>query len=445
LEGDAGKGLTWLQTQAPPLIIAPKEKNGQAITRYVPNNDGDKWPDRQDRLGTKPAIPTLLLLPPNQNPGVHYLWHIRGKTDVPLDHVRTAARSLTALGWGIDMAFADARLINEDESERLSGIRWYPTQSEGDEAGITLRVPTADARMQECTLSDLKHCHETTMQRIGSAEPLHTVDEPRVFERVLYTATSQPRPHPAAFRLRHPLEDRSAGLATTRANSVAAMLRNLTARVAIDQRQPNEWINRYVHGHREKDDPALPRFSYLPLPSIERRGERALFVGSIRRAIVAELTDSSESYLPWIRQMLPGQFLLDEKDGDRKAMLTPLTGGDWVLRQYADSAKTWATVTPVVLPGSDEGKFAKAEKLFLKALRHAGFSPDALAELEFRNVSFWPGGDLALRFHRPDYLRKDYWSTYHVRLRWKQPMKGPLAIGAGRHCGLGIFSALPEP
>jgi CRISPR-associated protein Csb2 len=445
LEGDAGKGLTWLQTLAPPVIITPNAKKGQAITRYVPNNDGDKWPDRQDRLGTKPAIPTLFLLPPNQNADIHYLWHIRGQTDVPLDHVLTAARSLTALGLGIDMAFADARLINEEEIQRLSGIRWYPTQSEGEEAGITLRVPTADAQMQEGTLSDLKHCHETTMQRIGSAEPLHTVDEPCVFERVLYTANWLPRPMPAAFRLRHPVEDRSAAFATTRANCVAAMLRNMVARVAREQGKPNEWIDRYVHGHREKDDPALPRFSYLPLPSIEPRGERGPFVGGIRRVVVAELSDSSESYLHWARRLLPGQFLLDEKDRDRKAMLTPLTGGDWVLRQYTDTADAWATVTPVLLPGSDEGKFAKAEKLFIKALRHAGHSSEALAALEFRNVSFWPSGDLALRFHRPDYLRKDCWSTYHVRLRWKQPIRGPLAIGAGRHCGLGIFAALPKP
>jgi CRISPR-associated protein Csb2 len=64
-----------------------------------------------------------------------------------------------------------------------------------------------------------------------------------------------------------------------------------------------------------------------------------------------------------------------------------------------------------------------------------------LAELEFRKVPFWPGGELALRFHRPGYLKRGYWSVYHVRLRWKQAFEGPLAIGAGRHCGLGIFAA----
>jgi CRISPR-associated protein Csb2 len=442
LGGDAGKALTWLQTLDPPIIITPKAKKGLAITRYVPNNDGDKWPDRQDRLGTKPTIPTLFLLPPHENPQVRYLWRICETSDVPFEQIRNAARSLTALGWGIDMAFADARLVNEEEIQCLSGIRWHPTRAEASETGIMLRVPAADAKMQECTLSDLKQCHETAMQRIGLGEPLHTVDKPRVFERVSYTPGPPPCLQPAAFRLRHPVEDRPAVFAMTGANRVAAMARCAAAQLATEQGQPAEWIDRYVHGHRNNVDESLPRFSYLPLPSIERRGEGSTALGSIRRVLVAELVVSAESYLHWARHLLPGQFLIDEKTKDRRAMLAPLTGGDWVLRQYTDNADTWATVTPVVLPGSDEGKFAKGEKLFHKALRHAGYGPEALAEIEFRNVSFWPGGDLALRFQRPDYLKKDHWSVYHVRLRWRNPVTGPIAIGAGRHCGLGVFASI---
>ena len=87
--------------------------------------------------------------------------------------------------------------------------------------------------------------------------------------------------------------------------------------------------------------------------------------------------------------MLPGQFLTDERSGVRQALLVPLSDSDWVLRHYTGVAETWSTVTPVVLPGCDAparkrsggrsgssgrraGKFAKAKKLFLKALRHAG-------------------------------------------------------------------------
>jgi CRISPR-associated protein Csb2 len=231
-----------------------------------------------------------------------------------------------------------------------------------------------------------------------------------------------------------------AWFSAARANCVAAMLRHATAMAA--QRQPQEWVDSYVHGHRSAEEETKPRFSYLALPTIEHRRAGGLVVGGIRRVIIAERSDGSTSYLPWARQMLPGQFLIDELDGDRKALLAPLGPTDWVLRQYTDPSESWATTTPVILPGCDSQKALKAEKLFLKALGHAGYSADALADLEFRRASFWPGGDLALRFHRPDYLRKNYWSVYHVRLRWKHAIKGPIALGAGRHCGLGVFAAM---
>ena len=105
---EIGNAIGWLQKQAPPVIIAPKHKAGQAITRFVPNNDGDKKFDRQERLTAKPTIPTLFLLEPGQKPEVHYAWDISDCADAPVDRIRDAARSLTALGWGIDMAFADA-------------------------------------------------------------------------------------------------------------------------------------------------------------------------------------------------------------------------------------------------------------------------------------------------------------------------------------------------
>ena len=56
-----GKALDWLQRLAPPTIVAPHSHRGQAITRFVPNNDSDnlKKLNRQERLTAKPTIPTL--------------------------------------------------------------------------------------------------------------------------------------------------------------------------------------------------------------------------------------------------------------------------------------------------------------------------------------------------------------------------------------------------
>jgi CRISPR-associated protein Csb2 len=436
LEGEAGKALTWLQTLAPPIIIAPKAKKGQAITRYVPNNDGDKWPDRQDRLGTKPTIPTMFLLPPNQNPELHYLWQICQISDVPFEHVRTAARSLTALGWGIDMAFADAKLVEEEEIQRLSGSRWHPMRADGHGAGIVLRVPTADAHMQECTLSDLKQCHETAMQRIGLGEPLHTVDEPRVFDRVFYERDRDPLGRPyAAFRLLQPDTGKNQTYAATDPVKVAGMIRCAAGKAALDSGRPKDWVDEFVYGHHEGAE-SFPRFSYLPLPSIQP----VVGVGRINRVLIAEPIGAEGNEVAWIKRLLAGHLANNEQG--RHALLMSLPHDDNVLKQYRSNSQTWNTVTPVALPGSDDGIASKTSKLLAKMLNHAGYSPDSVEELEYHRVPFCRGAEDAKRYRprAPHHLANC--TMYHMRIRWKFPMPGPIALGAGRHCGLGVFAAI---
>jgi CRISPR-associated protein Csb2 len=436
----AAPALHWLERQPAPAIVAvPGIRSDTKYRLYVPDNVADKVARSWSR-GREASIADYRT---EKDVGhtnlsadaVHYIFPI-GAADPEFETHRNtlidAARSITHLGWGVDMVAGNAGVLPAEEVANLPGERWQPMEGTSVDG---LRVPING------TLNDLANKHTAFLNRLsdGSFRPVTPLSAFRV---VGYRRVTDPPPrHGAAFRLRHPDEDRAAVFSTTRANCVAAMTRNAMARIAAEQGRDMDWIDRYVHGHRAAGDSHRPRFSYLPLPSIERRGDRGIVVGAIRRILIAELIDSGQSHLSWTRQMLPGQFLTDERTGHRSAMLVPLTNGDWVLRQYTEDSDTWATVTPVVLPGSDEGKFAKAEKLFIKAIGHAGFSPDALADLAFRNVSFWAGGDLALRFHRPNYLRKGFWSVYHVRLRWKRPVGGPVAIGAGRHCGLGVFAA----
>ena len=42
----------------------------------------------------------------------------------------------------------------------------------------------------------------------------------------------------------------------------------------------------------------------------------------------------------------------------------------------------------------------------------------------------------------PEYLRG--FARWHVMVRFRKPVPGPLAIGAGRHVGLGLFAASEE-
>ena len=46
--------------------------------------------------------------------------------------------------------------------------------------------------------------------------------------------------------------------------------------------------------------------------------------------------------------------------------------------RFVGEGRTWSTVTPVVVPGFDDGKQAKAEKLVLKAAARAGLPAGAI-------------------------------------------------------------------
>lgn len=108
-------------------------------------------------------------------------------------------------------------------------------------------------------------------------------------------------------------------------------------------------------------------------------------------------------------------------------------------RQWAKSAAGWRAVA--------ERAAARTERLLRRAARQAGF-PAELADrcdLTWRTVGFVPGVAWAGRYAVPPYLAR--FPRYHVRLTWRDGsgravrVPGPVAIGAGRYCGLGLFAA----
>lgn len=456
----ARAALQWLEAAPPPAIISPPSAAGALYRRAVPLNQMDlvarAW-SSGNLFGAGDAHPAthraLKTVQPTRMDGaqaVYYLWALPEPQPAELQgHIHTirgAAESVVALGWGIDMVAGRSRVLSEEEASQLPGERWRPTPNP---IATGLRVPVRG------TLDALASRHEAYLRRCPGGGVFVPVPPLTAYVVSGYRRDYEPPGRRwAAFWLRHPLEDRPAIFDAAGANRVAAMTRHAVAVAARQQRRPIEWIDSYVHGHRRgRADVAPARFSYLPLPSIERRGEGNLVAGAIRRVLVAELMDAGQSHLPWARQILPGQYLTEERTCVPRSLLTPMAEGDWVLRRYLDPSETWITVTPIVLPGSvartraHAGSAAgnpvpsKAVKLVRKALAQAGYSASALADLELRQAPYWHGGEWASHYRLPKYLRDGHYSVYHVYLRWHQPIPGPVAIGAGRHCGLGIFAA----
>ncbi len=434
-----GRALRWLEEREPPVILAPRSQQGAVVTRFVPNNDADKKPNRQDRLTSKTSRPTIMLAAPE----LHYLWKILEQDTETARFFCEAAGYLTALGWGIDMAYADARLIDESEVNTLRGVRWCPRPEVVRDVGM-LRIPKAGS------LEDLNRAYQSALDRIQPGKPLNSVLKPRVFDYVFYESKERllGRPY-VVFELRND-DDTRFSYPQSRLVHLAGMLRHLAGKLMEDSppegvEHPTEWVRAYVLGHCDAASQQHRQLSYLPLPSIGMAHTDA----TVRRLMIAAPL-GDDRVLHHLAKLLAGQRL--RPTPETKIVRPPTlvrAHRDNVAHFYTEPATNWASVTPVVLPGHDDHKPDKTRKLIEKALQQSGV--EQACEFEWSTVSVFPKALSAHKYDRNKrpcgYIRPDHLlskTAIHLRLRFKEGVKmpGPLAVGAGRHCGLGLMAGV---
>jgi CRISPR-associated protein Csb2 len=478
-------GLTsafgWLESlEAAPTLIAPVPVKGEGYRLSVPNNSFDKvaaaW-SRGNYFGSGDASPanhrTIKRVRPLYLPddaAIHCVWELPEWTSVEANafaDLADAARHVTSLGWGWDMAVGEAKLISREELAELSGETWLPKRMNADRG---LRVPVNG------TLADLQRRHRQFLARIGR-DGLQPPEPLTAFRRVEYRRGSDPVPRPSACFGIERLEGGFRAFDPARSTvRVAGMVRHATRRAAENAGGGPDTAG-FVLGHGEREGEkhrsvGNRRFAYLPLPSIQPRAAgHASVVGSIRRVCITVLEPGHEPEIAWAGRMLGGQDLIRENTGEIAGLLRPLSLRDAVLGHYLGVACEWASVSPVVLPGYDDPahyrrRLAKSElsaqeqrhlmellhrrteRLLRKAIRDAGF-PDELAthaDLDWRDVGFWPGTERADGYTVPDHLTR--FPRLHVRLLWRDAagqrvkVAGPICLGGGRFCGLGLFAAL---
>lgn len=457
--------LAWLEQLPPPHIVAPSARPGQPYRLSVPNNAMDlvarAWA-RGNLFGTGEldpakhrAMKTVRPMRLSTTDAVHYLWPLPDplpdKDRPHLQALLQLAPHLVALGWGIDLVAGHARLLSSHEADHLPGQRWVPCPDV--DTGL-LRVPLPG------TLQALADRHQAFLRRLPREGGFCPVPPLATFSTVGYRLDIQPPPRPvAAFVLLQPDASRMRPFHPVRSlRRLVGMLRDAVVRAAQAAGWPQDKIAACVLGHGER--PGTPhqpvlhsRLAYLPLPSLQPRGDQPLpCVGAARRVLLTASGPGCQREIAWLRRALAGCELLDQNTGSPQALLAPLPRSDRVLRNYVPlrGASAWATVTPMVLPGHDDRRDEKTEALIRKAISQAGF-PETLArhaELDWRPVGFWPGADLAARYPVPDYLRS--YPRYHVFLRWRDeharplPLEGPICLGGGRFLGLGLFAVAED-
>jgi CRISPR-associated protein Csb2 len=459
--------LRWFERLPPPRIATPTTHLGEPYRLSVPNNAMDlvakAWAKgNYDGSGdSNPATHrTMKTVRPTHLIGgdqVQYVWTLSDPLS-EADHrhaeaIRAAVRGIVALGWGIDLVVGHGEIVSRDSRRRLDAalpVQWQPGSAPGV---VPLRVPVAG------TFDALTRRHSAFLNRM-TPEGFVPVPPLATFSVVGYRNENAARPRSfAAFKLISPQNDDSfASFPAHRAVCLAAMLRHavweaakhdlqldLTGVPLPDAWRTRNWAEEFVAGHGPKKpngrfvDEAWPRFSYLPLPSITPIG-----VGDIRRVLIAEPFDGDGRSAGWAGLRLAGAELRDQDSHQCVAILQPLSASDSMLKRYAanlDQLSEWASVTPVILPGYDDGKPVKRERLLIECLHHAGLSLQAIESIESRAVSWF--SRVPWTFKRTSYLK--HLPAVHVYLRFKEPVNGPISLGAGRHCGLGVFAVNQLP
>jgi CRISPR-associated protein Csb2 len=130
--------------------------------------------------------------------------------------------------------------------------------------------------------------------------------------------------------------------------------------------------------------------------------------------IIAEPYGGCGRYADWARRNLANAIIRDI-NGKAQVRLEPMPRPDSVIRNYIRTSKTFHTITPIILPGFDDLKYKKAEKLLMKSIEQAGFPIEDLADWHLQKAPFKKSSYGPHSYKMPDYLQKK--SSMHVRLK----------------------------
>jgi CRISPR-associated protein Csb2 len=442
----------WLETLPNPEIVAGAGlKSTVRCQFYVPDNTADllvpAWKkgdvDRSVKRTEKVVSPTHLT-----SDAIHYLFPLSSDDFQYVEILTMAARSISHFGWGMDMVVGDAQVMDLATSVRLLGQRWISSTTKG----VPLRVARSGS------LDDLCIKHKAFLSRVTQSG-FKPVPPLRAFSVVNYQKTgNQKQRATRLFELRS-LDGSRQRYSPQRVICLAGMVRHL----AIEQmtRLPppgvsDDWVKVYIAGHGNDGSNAHQQLSYIPLPSI---GHRHADPGIRRVMIAAPFGD--DDLLNYIARRLSGLQLVPKGESEFPSgdapLLVPMRG-DNVTRCYTAPSATWYSFTPVILDGHVKRK-AESDTTdhahwISKALERAGIEQPC--DFEWSAFSKFSKSFSAHKydkdkrpqgFLRPSHLKSQ--TAVHLTIRFhdgteaKTPVAvpGPIAIGAGRHCGLGTMAS----
>lgn len=420
-DSDCAAAMQHLETLPAPAITAPEAMPRKPVAASVPHNDGDlvlealargAWEKARSRRVKGKTIRTRHSY--GFTGEVAYDWQA---TDETVEHAAVLteiARSVTAVGQGIDAAMVRAEVVNQPSA--VQGVRYEPSPA----GRCRLSVPYRGA------FADLEARYRQFRSRVGDGQ-VGAVRELQPLEAGYTSEFELPPIRCAVFALRDP-NDGPFAWDGTRAMEIAAMVRHAIGAAARQSGLPEDAVSALM-GHRDAQ-----RIWIQPLPNVGHQHAD----GRIRRVLLTAPESVNEDNWTDVTERLAGRSLVPVGRQAPAAILVPITARDPVTASFRGSARVWTTATPVVLPGYDRrrGK-PRPERALRRLFRHAG-----IAESLVESVTLEPAGRLAGSTHPARYRRPCHLAHYpcrHMTVIWKHRVTGPVALGAGIGYGLGLF------
>ena len=453
VSGEVRAALDWLEALPPPVIAAPRGIPGQAFTSYVPNNDLDaelakgKAPDLGKAVAAirdgKRFRPILF----DVGMPILYCWPF-GDGDAQAKALCDAANGLYQLGRGIDMAWAEAAVLDPDEAEqRLSGhggIVHRP--SGGGDPGLELLCPRPGLRRSlDARFKGLRTRFRTGGPNRKLIRLFVQPPKPRLAQ-VVYDA----RPHRLVFELR--TVDAQTGFASQALKTAAALVQEVRDKAAyrLCDALPDsgDKVERYLIGRDARDSDKAARVRIVPIPSVGSE-----YADMAIRRLVVYVPQSCPLAADDLAWAFARVAWVDADGVIRKELQR--TGDDRMVKRFERRGRRWQSLTPLALPlarrrrieptrQAAEAKGAaeraveeeRAIAAVRQALRHAGTGVQ-VAKVRVQREPFHHRGDRAESFASGTRFTKDM--LWHAEVTFTEPVAGPLLLGDGRFLGLGLM------
>ncbi|WP_050026738.1 type I-U CRISPR-associated protein Csb2 [Verrucomicrobium sp. BvORR034] len=434
--------LRWLESQPPPSLytsLDDKAIRRDVTTVFVPVND-NTMPKLKDEPSDDQISEGLALLPGSRGkqarffPAVRpmddvtkFIWH----ADLPEDHLAALAalcRDVVRLGHSSSLVQCWLEGIDEvpspDQHRRL--LSPAPNALGGDR----LRVPH-DGRLDELERLFASNLRPTVARWMHYEEV--TKVSPDEVARTIFSE------HLVVLRQ---VGGRRFGLEATA--QVANALRDTLMALCPMQPAP-EWLS----GHRAQGLPSeQPHLAFLPLANVGNKNADGRLLG-FALALPNSLASTSA-----LREILYDPLgepktirLVFGNLGEMHLEVANAAASQITLQSqtWTRPSRRWATVTPIAFDRHPKGRdpWAEIEAAIILGCERVGLK-DLVHSVAVTPVSPFLGAPTNRGF--PNLQRKSGGNIHHSHavITFKEPVTGPLMIGAGRFRGYGFCRPLKK-